>query len=54
MAHNTTALTKMTKRQKVWMFILHCLIKHDVADRLFPFVKQDISGWGSRYEPKNN
>ena len=29
-------------------------MKRDSVDRMFPFVKQDISEWGSRYEPKNN
>ena len=52
MAPNMTALTKMT--------ILHihialfCLMKRDSVSRMFPFAKQDISEWGSRYEPKNN
>ena len=54
MAPNMTALTKMTKRQKFWIFILHCLMKRDGVDRMFPFAKRDISEWGSRYEPKNN
>ena len=54
MAPNMTALTKMTQRQKSWIFILHCLMKSDAADRMFPFAKRDISEWGSRYEPKNN
>ena len=49
-----TALTKMTKRQKLWIFILHSLMKRDGVDRMFPFAKRDISEWGSRYEPKNN
>ena len=53
MAPNMTALTKMTKRQKLWIFILHSLIKCDGADRMFPFAKQN-SEWGSGYEPKNN
>ena len=51
---NMTALTKMTKRQNFWIFILHCLMKSDGVDRMFPFAKPDISEWGSRYEPKNN
>ena len=54
MAPNMTALTKMTKRQKFWIFIFHCLMKHDAVDRMFPFAKRDISEWGLRYEPKNN
>ena len=55
MAPNMTALTKMTKRQNFWIFILHCLMKRrDGVDRMFPFAKRDISEWGSRYEPKNN
>ena len=29
-------------------------MKHDGVDRVFPFAKQDISEWGSGYEPKNN
>ena len=51
---NMTALTKMTKRQKIWIFIFHGLMKHDGVDRIFPFAKRDISEWGSRSEPKNN
>ena len=43
----------MKKRQKVWIFILHCLMKRDGVDKMFPFAKQD-SEWGSKYEPKNN
>ena len=43
MAPNMTALTKMTKRLKFWIFILHCLVKRDGVDRMFPFAKQDIS-----------
>ena len=54
MTPNMTALTKMTKRQKFLIFIFHCLMKHDVVDRIFPFAKRDISEWGLRYEPKNN
>ena len=54
MAPNMTALTKMTKRQKFWIFILHCLMKNDGVDRMFPFPESGISEWGSRYEPKNN
>ena len=54
MAPNMTALTKMTKRQKFWIFILHCLMKNDGVDRMFPFPESGISKWGSRYEPKNN
>ena len=53
-ATTMTALTKMTKRQKFWIFILHCLMKRDGVDRMFPFTKRDTSEWGSRYEPKNN
>ena len=44
----------MTKRQRFWIFILHCLMKRDGVDKMFPFAKWDISEWGSRYEPKNN
>ena len=54
MAPNMTALTKMTKRQKFWIFILHCLKKRDGIDSMFPFAKRDISEWDSKYEPKNN
>ena len=43
MSPNMTALTKMTKRLKFWIFILHCLVKRDGVDRMFPFAKQDIS-----------
>ena len=50
---NMTALTKMTKRQKLWIFILHSLMKRGGVDRMFPFAKQN-SEWGSGYEPKNN
>ena len=53
-APNMTALTNMTKRQKFWTFILHCLMKSDGVHRMFPFAKRDISEWVSRYEPKNN
>ena len=53
MSPNMTALTKVTKRQKFWVFILHCLMKRDGIDRMFPFAKQDISERGSRYEPRN-
>ena len=49
-----TALTKMTKRKKLCIFILHSLMKRDGVNRMFPFAKRDISEWGSRYEPKNN
>ena len=49
---NMTALTRMTKRLKLWIFILHSLMKRDGVDRMFPFAKRDISKWGSRYEPK--
>ena len=31
-----------------------CPMKCDGVDRMFPFAKQDISEWCSRYEPKNN
>ena len=48
MAPNMTPLTKMTKRQKSWILILHCLMKRDGVDRMFPFAKQDISEWNSR------
>ena len=54
MAPNMTALTKMAKRQKFWIFILHCLMKCDSVNRMFPFAKRDITEWSSRYEPKNN
>ena len=54
MSPNMTTLTKMTKRQKFWIFILHCLMKSDGDDRMFPFAKRDIGERGSRYEPKNN
>ena len=54
MAPNMTALTKMTKGQKFWMIILHCLMKCDGVDRIFPFSKRDISEGGSKYKPKNN
>ena len=27
-------------------------MKHDGVDKMFPFAKQDISEWGSKYEPK--
>ena len=36
------------------MLILHCLLKRDGVDRIFPFSKRDISEGGSKYEPKNN
>ena len=53
-AANITARTKMTKRQKYWIFILHCLMKRDSVDRMFSFAKRDISEWGSKYAPKIN
>ena len=34
------------------IFILHCLMKRDGVDRMFPFIKWDISEWDSGYEPK--
>ena len=40
---NMTALTKMTKRQKLWIFILDSLMKRGGVDRMFPFAKRDIS-----------
>ena len=52
MAPNMTALTKMTKRQKLWIFILHCLMKRDGVDRMLSFAKRDISEWSSKYEAK--
>ena len=45
MAPNMTVLTKF------WIFILHCLMKRDGVNRMFPFAKRDINR-GSRYEPK--
>ena len=51
---NMTALTRMTKRLKLWIFILHSLMKRDGVDRMFPFAKRDINKWGLRYEPKSN
>ena len=54
MAPNMTALTKKTKAQKIWIFVLHFLMKCDDVDKMFPFEKRGISEWGSRYEPKNN
>ena len=53
-APNLTALKKMTKRQKIWIFILHCLMKCDGVDKMFPFAKRDTSEWRWRYELKNN
>ena len=44
----------MTKRQKFWILILHCLMNHDGVDKMFPFAKRDIGEFGSKYEPKNN
>ena len=43
MEPNMTARAKKTKRQKFWIFILHCLMKHDGVDRIFPFAKRNIS-----------
>ena len=49
---------KMTPLTKIIIlnihFALFCLMKLDGVNRMFPFAKQDISEWGSRYEPKNN
>ena len=47
----TQFIWHLTKRQKFWIFILHCLMKRDGVDKMFPFAKQDIE-WGSKYEPK--
>ena len=49
---NYMAPKKMTKRQTFWIFILHCLMKREGVNKMFPFAKQDISEWGSKYEPK--
>ena len=49
----TPDMTAFTKWQ-FWIFILHCLMKRDGDNRMFPFAKRDISKWGSKYEPKNN
>ena len=46
------APNKIDKKQTLWIFILHCLMKRDGVDKIFPFAKQDISEWGSKYEPK--
>ena len=54
MARNMTAPTKMTTIQKILILILHCVMKRDGVDRMFPFAKRDISKWRLRYEPKNN
>ena len=54
MAPNMIALTKMTKRQRFGIFILHSLLKRDGVDRMFPFSKRGISEWGSKYQPENN
>ena len=43
----------MTKRQKFWILILHCLMKLGGVDKIFPFAKQD-SEWGSKFDPKND
>ena len=42
----------MTKREKFWIFILHFLMQRDGVDKMFPFAKQDINEWGSKYEQK--
>ena len=52
MAPNLTELTKITKRQKFWIFISHCLMKRNGVDRMFLFKKRDISEWDSGNEPK--
>ena len=41
------------QKWQFWIFILHCLMKRDGVNRMFPFAKWDINR-GSRYEPKNN
>ena len=51
-APNMIVLTKMTKRQKFWIFISHCLMKRECVDRMLPFPKEDVSEWylvSSRY-----
>ena len=49
-APKMTALTRMTILNIHFSF----LTKRDGADRIFPFAKQDINEWGSRYELKRN
>ena len=48
---NMTALTKMIKRLKLWIFISY---RNEYVDRMFPFSKRDINESGLRYEPKSN
>ena len=50
MAPNMTALTKMTILNI--HFALFGLMKRDIVNRTLPFVKQNLSEWGSRYEAK--
>ena len=40
------------QKWQFWIFILHCLMKRDGVDRMFPFIKWDISEWDSGYKPK--
>ena len=54
MEPNMTALTKMTKRQKSWIFIFHCVMKLYGVDGMFRFAKQYICKCNLRYEQKNN
>ena len=41
------------QKRQFWILILHCLMKRDSVNRMFPFAKWDINRC-SRYEPKNN
>ena len=53
MAPNMTVLTRMTILNihfTFWIFLMNC----DGVDRMFPFAKQDISEWSSRYVPERN
>ena len=50
MAPNMTAPKKLTILNI--HFALFGLMKRDTVNRTFPFGKQDIRKWRSRYEPK--
>ena len=46
------ASNKNDKKRKILNFILHFLMQRDGVDKMFPFAKQDINEWGSKYEQK--
>ena len=53
MVPNVTALTEMSV-SIFFFFFLHCILKRDGVERMFPFTKRDNNKRGSRYDPRNN